>query len=506
MAKKYDAVVIGAGLGGMSAATYMAKNDLSICLLERHNIPGGYATSFVRGRYEFEIALHELSGIGPPEHRGELYRYLEYIGVADRVEFLQVPEMYRSVFPDLDVTMPVGRDAYESKMCETFPHERDNIHRFLGRVDAVSKEIGQITRQRGIGNPLTAPMRYPNAIRYMAATWGEVLNRDVKGKTARAVLSQYWGYFGLPPSKISFMYFAMALSAYMKLGPSFINGRSQKLSNAFIDSFIENGGEVFFNSGVEKITTSGDKVTGVICEDGTEIQADHVVSNADPITTGRMLLDPGVAPNEFFTRLRPRTIAPSTLNVYMGINRSPEELGLSNHENFINADEDFDRHGEMMGQIGTPPITLASCYNAVCPDISPPGTTCLVLTTLFYGAPWYDVPPDEYVATKNRVADAMIETAGAIAPDIRKYAEVVEVSTPITNMRYAGSQGGSIYGFNNPPWDHSVLRMSHKGPVHGLSFAGAWTIPGGGFEPCMFSGQMAADPIVRKVKKSRKEA
>ena len=91
MTKKCDAIVIGAGLGGLSAATMLARNGLGVLLLERHNVPGGYATSFVRGRYEFEVALHELSGIGPPERPASLYRYLDYLGVADKVEFIHLP-------------------------------------------------------------------------------------------------------------------------------------------------------------------------------------------------------------------------------------------------------------------------------------------------------------------------------------------------------------------------------------------------------------------------------
>ena len=72
MTQRYDAIVIGAGLGGLSGATMLAKNGLNVLLLERHNVPGGYATSFVRGRYEFEVALHELSNIGPKDLRGGL--------------------------------------------------------------------------------------------------------------------------------------------------------------------------------------------------------------------------------------------------------------------------------------------------------------------------------------------------------------------------------------------------------------------------------------------------
>jgi len=80
MARHYDAIVIGAGLGGLAAATTLAHEGLGVLLLERHNVPGGYATSFVRGRYEFEVALHKMSGIGTPEHRGNVYRSLEHLG------------------------------------------------------------------------------------------------------------------------------------------------------------------------------------------------------------------------------------------------------------------------------------------------------------------------------------------------------------------------------------------------------------------------------------------
>ena len=212
MKKRYDAIVIGAGLGGLSAATYMANKGHSVLLLEKHNIPGGYATSFVRGRFEFEIALHELSGVGPPGHRGDLYRYLDAIGVAEKVEIVQTHEMYRTVLPDLDLTLPVGWTPYIEKLSETFPHEAEGIRRFMGRVDELSRQVGEIMKSRKVGNPLTALTRYSSILRYLTARWGAVLDRDVSDPRARAVLSQYWGYFGFGPAQASFMIFAMASS------------------------------------------------------------------------------------------------------------------------------------------------------------------------------------------------------------------------------------------------------------------------------------------------------
>jgi len=504
---RYDAVVVGAGLGGLSAATLLARNGLSVLLLERHNVPGGYATSFVRGRYEFEVALHELSGIGSPERPASLYRYLDYLGVAGRVEFLHVPNLYRTLLlgpPELDITLPAGPEAFEETLCQTFPHEAGGIRRFLKRVFDLRDDFIKITRQRGAGNPLTMPFRLPHFFRYLPTTWGHVLNRDVQDPRARAVLSQYWGYFGLPPSQVSFLYFAMGLAAYVKQGPTFPKGRSQALSSAFLASFEELGGEARMNCGVARIVTSGDRATGVITEAGEEITADWIISNADPITTCRDMIGRDRVPASFFTRLQSSEVAPSTVNVYLGVARPAEELGLAEHEICINQDHDFDRHDQAMRAItAEPPAIALTCYNAVYPDISPPGTAMVVLTALTYGEPWYNVPPADYVETKNRIGDGMIRLAERVAPGLREHAEVVEVSTPLTNMRYAGTMGGSIYGFNQPPRDNIVWRMGHRGPLERLYFVGAWTQPGGGFETVMMSGRMAGGAILHRIKKAQ---
>jgi phytoene dehydrogenase-like protein len=301
MTKYYDAIVIGAGLGGLAAATMLAHEGLGVLLLERHNVPGGYATSFVRGRYEFEVALHELSGIGPPERRGNVYRSLEYLGMTEKVEFLQVDNLYRAVFPDLDVTLPVGREAFEGKLVEIFPHEAQGIHRFMQRVFDFGHNHARFLKQRRKVHPLTIPFRFPHFVRYLPTTWGKVLNRDVQDPAARALLSQYWGYVGMPPSQISFVFMASTLAAYVSRGAAFPKGRSQALSNGFLSRFEELGGKVRMNCGVARIITSNGRASGVITEAGEEIHADWIVSNADPITTCRDLIGLEKVPSGFFT-------------------------------------------------------------------------------------------------------------------------------------------------------------------------------------------------------------
>jgi len=444
------------------------------------------------------VALHELSDMGTPENPGSLRLDLDKLGVTPKVEFVGTHSLYRSIFPGLDVTLPAGREEYAGELCRLFPSEAEGIRRFLDRVFSVSKELDELDRlqrmspKEALPKLATLPFRLRAVPRYMLATWGEVLERDVKDPVARAVISQYWGYFGLPPGKVSFFYFAIALASYVKRGASHIKGRSQALSNAFIERFHELGGESRMGCAVEKIVTKNGAVTGVVTAGDGEINAPVVISNADPVTTCRGLLSAESVPASFWKTIGSMEVGPSSVIVYMGVAKPWESFGVKDHEIFINGSFDMDSHYEAMKRVGPPPALVAAGYNAILPEISPPGTSMVTLTALAFGEPWSRVPVSEYHVRKHEVADAMIRMAGKVFPGLREFAEVVEVATPVTNMRFTGALGGAIYGFSSTPFNHTILRLSAKGPIGGLYFAGAWAQPGGGFSPTIISGKMAA--------------
>jgi phytoene dehydrogenase-like protein len=128
----YPVVVIGAGLGGLIAATYLAKNDFPVTVIEQHDVPGGYITSFERGKFTFDVAPHYTLGIGP---------FLEYLGIQDKVEFVKPPDVFRAITPDYDLILPQeDPEGIIRILSEKFPHETQGIRNFMKQLNGLLQE------------------------------------------------------------------------------------------------------------------------------------------------------------------------------------------------------------------------------------------------------------------------------------------------------------------------------------------------------------------------------
>jgi prolycopene isomerase len=492
--KDYDVVVIGAGLGGLSSATFLAKAGKKVLLLEKHNVPGGYASSFTRGRFEFEIALHELSGLGNESNKGPVWRILKEYGVTPRVEFIPIPDFYRAVvLPDVDVIVPIGRENFEDALCHQFPKDAEGIKRFSATMFDFAEEALRANRV-GMKAVMEEPSKFSTLLANYGRTLTEVLNPLVSDDRARAVLSETCGYYCQPPSKMSFLIYALGTVSYLRFGPAHIKGKSQALSQAFVDAIEEYGGNVWLNNGAARILTSSGGVRGVVAEDGTEIACKYVVCNANPLMTCLDFIGKENIPGWYLKRLGAWSGGASTFNVYLGLDCTCSELGLNTHENFINIRADLDKqHESMRHSINLEPYGAAvTAYNVVDEEFSPPGTASLVLTTLAYAEPWLKLSPSEYIKMKDLLADKFIGLAERIAPGLRDHIEVMEIATPLTNVRYTGNPGGSIIGFDENYQGTGQVHLPNRGPLEGLYFAGAWVNIGGGFETCIVSGYLAA--------------
>ncbi len=128
----YDAIIIGAGNGGLTAALTLARGGLKTLLLEQHNVPGGCGTSFIRGRFEFEVALHQLSGLGSVENPGILRRIFDELGVTEKIDFVEMDNLYRFIMPgEVGITLPADREKMAASLKEKFPAEASGIDKFF---------------------------------------------------------------------------------------------------------------------------------------------------------------------------------------------------------------------------------------------------------------------------------------------------------------------------------------------------------------------------------------
>ena len=498
MMSDYDAIVVGSGLGGLSAAAALSKSGKKVLVLEQHNVPGGYATSFTRGAFEFDASLHELSGVGVGPARGPVWHLLDEYGVAEKVEFVPIDDFYRCMYPDLDITIPLGRENVENLLCSEFPSEKTNIKKFIDTLFSFAMEAMQISFSGMNGTEIDIN-KLPVFLKYINASVADVLHADITDPKLRMLLAQLCNYLGQTPSKSAFFPYAMGVSAYINFGPVHIKGKSQALSQAFVDTLEENGSDVWLNNGAAKIMTANGKITGVVTEDGTQIDCPYVVCNANPFTTCLQLIGKEHIPDWYLQRLSAWTPGIGTFNVFLGLDRPYEYFGITSHETFMGTEYfDWDKQDQqaLTGESFDSPGLAVTAYNVADESFSPRGTTALVLTYGGYGDPWKKLSPEQYIETKQRMADKAIERAQMVAPGIRDHIEVMDIATPLTNIRYSGNPGGSFAGFRESRQANAIGNIPARGPLEGLYFSNAWVNMGGGYFPSIMGGKITSGSVL----------
>ncbi len=496
---KYDVIVVGAGNGGLTAAATLAKAGVATLLLERHTVPGGCATSFCRGRFEFEVALHQLSGLGSAEHPGPLRALLEGLEVLDKLDLIVMEELYRTVGPDgLELTLTADRNAVIAELQRRFPHEKEAIAAFFDFLGAFFMEVVGLFYMK---DPAPSRENYPRAFACLLKTTQEVLDQFFKDPVLCRALTAYWGYLGLPPRRMPFVDWAMMFLAYIEYKPQHIKGGSQMLSAALADTFLQYGGEVRYHCGASSIVVRDGRVEGVVDDQGELHLAKHVISNASRITTCADLIGREHLPEAAFAEMRGSSIGASAVTVYAGFDQSPDALGITHTTTFIGGCGSQDEEYEATRTLGCRDTTglMLTCYTRMDGSFSPPGTTQAALIMLQYAEPWFQVPPEQYAEEKYKAADAMLRRAEAVYPGLRDHIEEMEISTPITHLRYLGHPGGAFYGFDQYVKD-SASFLSPKPPVDGLYLAGAWATSGG-FQPTLDSGARAARQVLKQLGK-----
>jgi phytoene dehydrogenase-like protein len=497
--RSYDAVVVGAGNGGLGAAAQLAAKGVKVLLLEQHNLPGGFATSFVRGRFEFEGAMHLIADFGPPTNKGSVRKFFED-ELDIHLDWFGLPEAFRLILTDpgeeMDVTVRYGRDDLISDIEKAVPGSRQTVTDYVDLCLEVVDALTYLGESRGNPDRKVLTGKYANFLKTSPYTVDQVAHAMKVPKRARDIFHALWTYLGVPTDRCSFTVFGGMMGKLIPFSGYIPRNRSHEFTSALEARTRELGGETQFNTRVDQILVEDGQVVGVVTSKGERIATKHVVSNASPTLVYNRLIQPQSAvPAVAYRETRARVDGVAGFTVYLGLDASPQDLGLKEYSYLIYANMDTPALYETFKTLGVPKATASSCLNNAIPDCSPPGTSIVAITTLFRPDAWKDVRPEDYVAVKNRIASGLIaDFEKATGAPLRQHIEEIEVATPQTYARYTGSHGGTIYGYEPEPWDSIMPRMmalTSEKHIQGLEFCGGYAFRCHGYSSSFMSGQTA---------------
>ena len=505
---KFDAVVIGAGNGGLAAACRLAKAGKKTLLIEQHNLPGGVASSFRRGRFEFETALHELCEFGSAENPGGCRQTIvDEFGLD--INWYMVPDNFRVITTardgsPIDATLPCGRENFINKMEEYVPGCRESVEKFFDLGTETLAAGKYMTASGGHPDSKLMQEKYPNFLRTAAYPVNRVLKALKMPDKAQDIINTYWGYLGVDADHLSFMQYVNMVCLYVNHGAWIPEKTSNQLTTGLLERFRAMGGTAWFNCRAEEILFDEEEhVNGLRTTSGT-VDTRYIICNANPTMVYANMVPQNIVPDRERKLAAARRYSARMFVVYMGLNKSAEELGLKDYSYFLPQSADSVKEYESLKRIETNKYNIALCYNVVNPKASPEGTCIVSLTTTYMEDCWSQIDPKDYVKTKNKVASDMIdwfeEKTGII---IRPYIEEFEVATPWTFCRYASVPQGAAYGYELRDWDNMMPRMMmmrEEYPIKGLRFCGAASIRGDGFNSAIFSGDMMGKLTLAQMK------
>ena len=528
MSKEYDVIVCGGGNGGLAAAARLAKAGYRILLIEQHNIPGGCATSFVRGRFEFESALHELCFVGTDGTPGFVYKMFDELGID--IDWKFDPNMFRAIVKGddgFDVVVR-GGDAFVDSIEEAVPGSGEHVQALLDIADNVNETLDYMEKVNNKPNVFSVFAKHRNFLRSSSHSLTEVEDALEIPEKAKNIINSYWSYLGAIPEELNAMHYMNMLKSYIDYGAAMPSGRSHELAEGLMTSIRENGGEVWTGCKVTRVITNArGRAIGVEVDDGEDgeaadkqggikkilhplekhtakgraVYAKEIISNIIPHNVFSMMNRLHI-PVKDIKLANARKIALSAFTIYLGLDANADELGIKDYTTIIMNDA-----GPKV-QIRDGGFYIVNCLNRTVPQASPEGTCMLFFTIMMFGSDFpKNIRPQDYKKYKNDMAEKYIRDYEELMHvDVMGHIEEIEVATPATFARYLSTPEGSVYGYQLSRWDGLMaryLRADAENAIPGLHFAGGHTKMGDGYSSAFKSGIDAADKVQTEIEKSR---
>ncbi len=503
----YDAIVVGAGLGGLTTAATMAKKGKKVLIIEKHDKVGGYATKFTREDYSFDVSLHNF---GP--YTDIIKEIFDDLEIDKKLEYIPYDNFQRVIFPENDINIPTGIDNLIKLLIELYPSEKDGIKKIFEQMKKIREGLDLFEKMGMSGDPsemnseLIAE-QYPEFLTMLDITYQEFINKYITDDKLKGVIGNFWWYLGLPPSQVASLIYSVTSINYFGHGGGYIKGSSQNLSDALADVVISNHGRVILNTKVTKILLADKKAQGVLTEEGEIFYSDIVISNINATDTFINLVDEDQTKKRIRRKVSEMDYSLSAIQLYLGLDCDPETLGFKDHCFTVFTSYDHDENLKFIID-GQYEKSFFSCtnYTKVDKESTPEGKGTISIYSVDHIKNWENLSEYEYRKKKEEVTEIFIKKAEKYLPGLSKHIAVKELGTPKTMFRYTFNPEGSIYGPSHITEQSGMRRLPTFTSNPGLFIVGSTIYPGGGYPSVISSGYKTAKMILFAEKKLKEES
>ena len=505
----YDVIVVGAGMGGLTAAARLAKCGKSVLLLEKHNLTGGYATSFVRGRYEFEVSLHEACEFGDGLNGtgyGACRAMFDDLGI--KMDWVKVPDAYRVILTDknIDFTMPFGIENCIQAIEALEPGNGKKVRNYFRLFSEINDALEYIGSCGAKGpDPKVRATKYSSFMRTAAYETDEV-NKSFKfGPKTTEVLNAYYGYISRHLSEASFIVWAQMIYLYLRDGAHIPTKTSHEIANELEAAFRRFGGQVETNVKVAEYLLENGRCIGVRTESGDIIKAKYVISNGNPTKAVADMMDRKQVPEKALKLANVRKQLASPFVVYLGLDAAPQDMGIESYEYFVGENMDTERIYNTTNSWVSHHRVSATCPDVAIPGFSGEGRCQINLTSMYSPDAMNksELSKYDYLSENERFANCMIDTFEEISgAKIREHIEEIAIATPATFTRYTEAFRGNIYGYACTAIDGAVTRTMNQEAdrlIPGLDFVGSAGFRAHGYSSVITNGYQAAGVALAKL-------
>ncbi len=523
----YDAIVIGAGLSGLTVGNILLYNGYKTLIIDKNHQPGGCVINFTRGDFRFDSATHFINGCGDG---GMINTVLKAFKGENLVEFLPIKRLVHWV--DVEANdgkgyvrdVPVDMKEYEEFLVKEFPHEEKGIRKFIHSYSGIQSAIfgffnpGMFGKIRAILRRMKTMMRF---FSIMFKSVDQVLRKYVSDPTLIEMMTMFTLSFGYLPADESFMIWMLSEFSYRIEGAWYPKGGAGEFTGALARNFEAKGGKILLNHDVTLVDVNLQTrmAEAVVCKDkqGAEhrFTSTVVVNTSDLARFATKLVPPGTFSPKWIEKVTSRDTVNSLVMVYLGLDFDVNDRGIPFYELWqvkrsIRTREFFNNMYKTRDYSQIPMEIVTIYSNGPDKTCCPPGKTCLMFLAQADLKAWEELLEDgkkgqKYRDFKKKVGDQFVARLAQMLniPDLANHVEKMEVATPITLSRYTYAKNGTPigYAFTIPSLKKSQTTGTR---VKNLTLGGHFVFPGGGMSAVLLGGLQAAWATMKRLRKFSK--